>query len=490
MVSLSPPLDIDAAVTRDRRWGPLVPPALAGLLAYAVMVLTPQVLNDGDTFWHLAAGQWMLDHGQVLRTDVFSHTAAGRSWNTHEWLAEVLMALAFRAGGWSGVVILYGLAAAAAMAALAQRLARSLPPLSLSCALSLTLGCMAPSLLARPHLIGLALLVFWVIGLLRARDALRPPPLPLAALMTPWANLHGGYVFGLVMIAPFALEALAAAQPDQRTKVFRDWLVFGLASLAAALVTPFGVSGLIYPFKILGMSSLQGITEWRAADFSRPGPLEIALVAGLFVMLQRGVRVPPFRLALLLLLLHMTLQHARHQIVLAAVGALLLAEPLGEALAGSPVRRDRRDPPAARLWVFGCALAALILSGARLALPIVRRDGPTAPVAALQHVPAPLAAQPVFNDYGFGGYLIWKGVRPFIDGRSDMYGDAFTQAYFKAEQPDPAALDALLGRWKITWTLLAASDPVVAVMDRRPGWRRLYADRYAVVHVRDGALPR
>lgn len=488
MVSLSPPLDARVGAAQDRRFGPFVAPALSGMLIYAVLVLAPQVLNDGDTFWHLAAGQWMLDHGQVLRTDVFSHTAAGRSWNTHEWLAEVLMALAFRAGGWNGVVILYGLAGAAAMGALAHRLGRSLPPLSLACALVLTFGCMAPSLLARPHLIGLALLVFWTIGLMQARDGSRAPSLWLAAMMVLWANLHGGYVFGLAMIAPFALEAIAAAQPGQRTRAFRDWTVFGVAGLAAALVTPFGVSGLIYPFKILGMSSLPGITEWRPTDFSRPGALEITLVAALFVMLQRGVRIPPFRLGLLLLLLHMTLQHTRHQIVLAAVGALLLAEPLGAALARPPERERCLELPAARRWLLGCVLLAVIVSCVRLVVPVVRTDGPTAPITALRHVPAVLRAQPVFNDYGFGGYLIWQGVRPFIDGRSDMYGDAFTQAYFKAEQPDPATLEALLARWKVAWTLLAANDPVVGVMDRKPGWRRLYADRYAVVHVHDGAL--
>ena len=487
MVSLFPSLDGRAAAFQGRRWAPLVAPAFAGLLAYVVVILAPQVLNDGDTFWHLAAGQWMLDHGGVLRTDVFSHTAAGRSWNTHEWLAEVLMALAYRAGGWSGVVILAGLAAAGAMAALAHRLGRSLAPLSLACVLVLAFACMAPSLLVRPHLLALPLLVVWTIGLLQARDEQRAPPLWRAALMLPWANLHGGYVLGLALIAPFALEAMIAA-PGRRLEVFRDWAVFGVASLVTGLLTPFGVSGLIYPFKILTMTSLPGITEWRPADFSRPGTLEIALFVGLFVMLQRGVRIPPLRLALLLLLLHMTLQHTRHQIVLAAVGALLLAEPLGAALAGSSPRAAGPSNGVARRWTLGCALAVLVLSGARLAIPIVRVDGPTAPVTALQHVPAALAVQPVFNDYGFGGYLIWRGVRPFIDGRSDMYGDAFTQAYFRTERPDSTALDALLQRWKVTWTILAANDPAVAVMDRKPGWRRLYADRYAVVHVRDGAI--
>jgi hypothetical protein len=303
--------------------------------------------------------------------------------------------------------------------------------------------------------------------------------------MVPWANLHGGYVLGLALIGPFALEAVTGS-PGRRLAAGRDWAMFGAVSLVAGLLTPFGVSGLVYPFKILTMSSLPGITEWRAADFSRPGPLEVSLLAGLFVMLQRGVRMPPIRLGLLLLLLHMALQHSRHQIVLAVLGALLLAEPLGAALAGRAAHQA--EGRSARGWALGCAIAVALLAGVRLAVPIVRVDGPTAPISALRHVPAALAAQPVFNDYGFGGYLISRGVRTFIDGRSDMFGDDFTQAYFKAERPDPAALDRLLKRWNVAWTLLAAGDPLVGVMDAKPGWRRLYADRYAVVHMRDGAL--
>ena len=107
---------------------------------------------------------------------------------------------------------------------------------------------------------------------------------------------------------------------------------FGVASLAASLVTPFGLSGLIFPFKLLGLSSLAGVTEWRPADFSRIGPLEITLIATLFVLLSRGVRIAPLRLALLLLLLHMCLQHSRHQILLAVIGPMLIAQPLGRAL--------------------------------------------------------------------------------------------------------------------------------------------------------------
>ena len=73
--------------------------ALAAALAgFALAAFSPGVLNDGDTYWHIRAGEWMLAHGSVLRNDVFSDTAAGNSWHTQEWLAEILMALSWRGG--------------------------------------------------------------------------------------------------------------------------------------------------------------------------------------------------------------------------------------------------------------------------------------------------------------------------------------------------------------------------------------------------------
>lgn len=484
MVSLAPPLDARSAAPA-RAGVQAAAPWIAGVLAAAVVLFAPQVLNDGDSWWHVAAGGWMLDHGQVLKTDVFSYTFSGLPWHTHEWLAEALMALAFRAAGWGGVVLLYAAAAGAAAAILARVVGRALSGLALVLVLLLAFGCMAPSLLARPHLLAMPLLAAWAAGLVRARDAGRAPPLALALLMIPWANLHGGYFFGLALIGPFALEAVVEAK-DARFAAVRAWAVFGLASLAASLVTPFGFSGLIFPFKLLGLSSLAGVTEWKAADFSHPGPLELALLAGLFVMLRSGVRIPPIRLALLLLLLHMSLQHSRHEMLLAVIGPMLLAGPLAEALPGA-----RAAAPtfagSGRGWIAACAVSALLLAGVRLAQPVVRADGPAAPMAALAHVPEALRREPVFNDYGMGGYLIFAGVRPFIDGRTDMYGDAFTNAYLRAERPDLAAFDGLLARWKVRWTLLSPADPLVQVMDRRPGWRRLYADRFAVVHVREAA---
>ena len=93
----------------------------AALAAFAVVLFAPAVLNDGDTYWHIAAGRWMLDNQAVLRIDPFSYTFAGHPWQTHEWLAEIAMALAYVGAGWSGVVLLFGAAAAAAPVSRARR---------------------------------------------------------------------------------------------------------------------------------------------------------------------------------------------------------------------------------------------------------------------------------------------------------------------------------------------------------------------------------
>jgi hypothetical protein len=92
----------------------------------------------------------------------------------------------------------------------------------------------------------------------------------------------------------------------------------------------------------------------------------------------------------------------------------------------------------------------------------------------------------VLNDYNFGGYLIWRGIPPFIDGRVDMYGEAFVSAYLDAVSlRRPGALDGLLTRHRIGWTLLDPGSPAAALLDRMPGWRRLYTDAIAVVHIRE-----
>lgn len=441
----------------------------------ALTLFAPGVLNDGDSFWHLAAGDWIIAHRAVPHADPFSYSFAGAPWVAHEWLSEVLMAAAFRAGGWSGLVVLTAMAAALSFYQLGRHLERWLSTGPSLLLLLLAASCVAHHLLARPHILALPVLEAWVAGLFMARSMGRAPSWHLLPLMCLWANLHGGFILGLFLVAPLTLEAVLA-EPAAWRRVLLRWGGFLLAATAAAMLTPHGIAGLLFPFQLMGMAELTNINEWQPTYFGTLQPLELVLVTGLYVALTRGVRLPPVRLLLMLGLLHMALHHTRHQLLVGVIVPLLIAGPLGVSLAAGRLGHGGRR------WQAGGLTAMAGLVALRLLLPIVRVDHPVAPITALTHVPPALAMQPVLNDYSFGGYLIFAHVRPFIDSRADMYGDAFLRRYRSVILPDKAALEAALRDYGISWTVFAPDRPVVDLLDTLPHWCRIYADDVAVVH--------
>ena len=144
---------------------------IAPLFALALALASPALFNDADTWWHIAAGQWIFAHHTVPTTDVFSFSAPGIAWNAHEWLTEILFAGAFGLAGWSGVAALSGLAVAGALLIVTRRARRDgLTGLPLLALMLIAFSLLSGSLLARPHLFGLLLLAFWTTGLLAARE--------------------------------------------------------------------------------------------------------------------------------------------------------------------------------------------------------------------------------------------------------------------------------------------------------------------------------
>lgn len=292
--------------------------------------------------------------------------------------------------------------------------------------------------------------------------------------MALWANMHASFILGLALIGPFALESALDPRGETPWRGLRDWALFGVAALAAALCTPQGPGTLIYPFSVMRMTSLSHIAEWDPADFSHVQPLEAAIAALLYVVAVYGVRLAPLRALVLLGLLHLALQHVRQETVLAIVGGLLLARPLARGAA----RPEAREGAPGLAGLLAASLVAL-----RLAFPAAIIEGATKPAAALASVPEPWRSRNVLNDYGMGGYLIFNGVRPFIDGRNDMYGDAFTEAYAALQGADDATLAQTLARYDIAWTLLDPKSRLNGALARL-GWNKSHEDEFATVMLR------
>jgi hypothetical protein len=468
--------------------GPLSLWTGAGVYALLI-VLGNALLNDPDTLWQIKIGQWILDHRAVPETDIYSFTMQGQPWISTQWLAQVMYAKAFAIAGWSGPVVLAAAAIAATFALLTHQVSRRLADSATLAFIAVALSLTVPHLLARPHVLAMPLMVLWIGGLVEAADRRAAPSFLLLPLIALWANLHGGFVFGLFLVGPIALDALVNAETASRKALALRWVVFGFAALIASCLTPYGWDALLASRKILSLgSALPLISEWRPADFGGVGILELTLLAGMGLALHRGVKLPLMRVALLLGLVHMTLSQARAAEILALVAPLVLAEPLARQLGRRDMFASSNEPIRAPL------LAGLVaaLAVATLGYASVHRYEPNArgtPVAAVTELKK-LDVARVFNDYDFGGYLIARGVPTFIDGRTELFGEQFFVEHNDASGlKEPDNLFRLLDKYKIEATFLRTQSAATKLLDHIDGWQKIYSDGIATIHLRmPGAL--
>jgi hypothetical protein len=328
-------------------------------------------------------------------------------------------------------------------------------------------------------------MVAWVGGLIAAADRRDAPSFWLLPLITLWANLHGGFVLGLMLVAPIALDAVVSADAASRKSLALRWAVFGLAALVAACCTPYGWNSVLAAKKILTLGAvLPLVTEWRPVDFGSLGTFEICLLLGIGFALLRGIQLPPTRILLLLGLLHMALSQSRAAEILALLAPLVLAVPLAKQIGGAEVSNSSAAPPPRGLLFAG---VAIVLMAGTVAYASVTRFEPNArqsPVAAVATLKK-MNFTRVFNDYDFGGYLIASGVAPFIDGRAEIYGEKFVVDHDAANGlKEPENLFRLLDEYKIEATLMRTQSAATKLLDHIDGWQKVYTDDIATIHVR------
>jgi hypothetical protein len=461
-------------------------PLWVGIGCYALFLLAGnRLLIDPDTMWQVTVGQWILDHHAVPETDVYSFTMRGQPWISTQWLAQVLYARTYAIAGWSGPVVLAAAAIAATFALLTKFVNRHLSESTTLVFVAAALALTVPHLLARPHVLAMPLIVAWVGGLIAAADRRGAPSFWLLPLMALWANLHGGFVFGLVLIAPIALDAVVSAEASLRKSLIARWAAFGVAALLVSCCTPYGWNSLLASLKILGLGgALPLIMEWRPANFGSLGGLEICLLLGIGLALLRGIKLPPMRIVLLLGLLHMALSQERAAEMLALLAPLVLAAPLARQIGGVELSEQNPAVPA-RGGLF-VSVAMVLVAGTLLFCSVHRfaphtHGSPVAAVAALKK----LNVSRVMNDYDFGGYLIANDVAPFIDGRTELYGEKFFVDHNAASGlMEPENLFRLLDQYRIEATLMRTQSAASKLLDHIDGWQKVYTDDIATIHLR------
>jgi hypothetical protein len=457
-----------------------------GVGTYLLLVVNGgMLLNDSDTYWHIVVGRWILDHGAFPQLDIYSFTKAGEPWVSSSWLAQVLYAEAHALAGWAGPVILAAVCTAVTFAYLAFILGRRLPATYAIVVALVALVLSIPHLLARPHVLALPVMLAWVNGLVSASERHEAPSFWLLPLLALWANLHGGFVFGLALVAALAVDALWSTGSAQRRPLARDWVIFGVGAAVACCATPYGWGSILASRKILELGDLLHlIYEWMPVDFSHLSPFVVCVFVLIGAALHFGVKLSPPRLLLVLGLLHMAVSHVRNIEVFALLVPLVALSPLASQFHLSADRLAKVSFPAR-----SAAMVAAIFGVSSWAFAASHTFLPAAgqsPVAAVKFLKEH-NAQRILNDLPFGGYLISRDIPVFIDGRAELYGERFEMAFYRAVQLQNVNLFlGLLKDYNIDAVLLTPSTPAVTLLDHLDGWQRVYSDEVAVVHMRTG----
>ena len=474
------------------------PAMLGALLVAGVFVARHNFEVDTDLWWHIKAGEGILATHHWPTSDPYSFTVSGQPWLAYEWLGGVFFALVERVGGLVGLqalLIILGAAIMVALYAFATLRSGNSKAGFVTAAVLLVLA--AANFNLRPQMLGYLFLILTLIALERFRQGKRGALWFLPVLFLVWINVHGSWELGLgTMFVYWAsglkgfrlgdIEARRWDPADRRRLSF----VF-LLCLAVIPITPYGTKLAAYPFEVASSLpvNMANIIEWQPMPFNLFGAkLFLALILGLFIV-QIALRLT-WRLEELALFFFGTVMacvHVRFLLIFVPFFAPLFATTLARWLPKYQREKDKFILNAVIMLSMLAAMVHYFPSQAQIEENVARNF----PVGAIEYMRQHPVPGPMFNSYGFGGYLVWsRGPehKVFIDGRGELYehGGVFAD-YMHITLLQPGALSVLRG-YGVQSCLVNREEPFAVVLAALPEWQAVYSDKVSTLFVRrDGA---
>jgi hypothetical protein len=468
-----------AGLTLSRVW--LV--VAVGLpVATLLMLRLPTV----DLAYLIRAGDVMLHTHHVLRVDPFTFTIPGQPWVNQQWGAEVVLAALYRLGGWPLLVLVRGIAGAGVF--LLVYLACRARGASTKQAAWLTLGS-APvalgGLLVRPQMFGVVLFAL-TVWILHARKR-RPRALyAIPAIVMVWANLHGSFFLGPLLVGLASLDDIRRKSPGARRL-----LVLAAVSAAAANIGPFGFSVWGYALDVSANRVItRVIVEWQAPSLRDAlGVLFFASVALAAVILARSARRVPWTSLLTLGVFFLIGLFAVRGIFWWAIAAPPI---LVDAL---PRKTDPEYPPGDRfanralVALVGILVVAFLpwwrLIGARPVESELLYRTPVGITNAVSRLVPPGARLFVDQPYGSWFELALPGDPVFVDSRIELFPTSVWSQYFDVTE-GRSNWEEVLMKWGVDAVVANPSDQrhLIAFIGRSPKWQLVYSDRDGLVFVR------
>jgi len=458
-------------------------------------------LSDPDFWWHLKTGQLIFDSHSIPRVDPFSFTNHGKAWVAHEWLSEVFFYAVYSKFGFAALIFIFAILTALAFWIVFRRCEAH--PYVLALIAFVAVWSVLPTIGVRPRVFTLLFASIFLTVL--APDSVKRLGWKifwLVPLMTLWANLHAGYIIGLVFIAlslagvvvdsGFSSARLKSARP-QITKL---GLLF-VACLGAATINPQGPKILLFPFEFFFSPVQQNeIVDWLSPNFHQTEtlPLLILIWGSIAALAMSPKRPRPSELLFFLTTLYATLKSSRHVAIFALVAAPLFAHYLQHWIDASSEKRSFESPATSkfdrRAVVFGVLLLIPLVPLTQRLLTVTyappTQELTRVPIGAVDFMKSNQLTGNTFTDPNvWGGYLIWAmpSNPVYIDGRIDMYGDKFVSDYvslIRGRLPWQTAFDSS----GVRHAVLSTNSQLRLELRNSNEWREVYSDNLAVVFTR------
>ncbi len=512
---------VAAEAVRERRSGfrerldSLTAPSGLFIAAILVIMALPvtRTIQDPDFWWHLRAGQLIIQHAGLLGNDPFTYTVANHHWTMHEWLNEVLFAVEFAIGGLGLIVIVLCTVTWLGLLAIVQK-ARLRHPGRGVLGMGMLIAVIAGFPIWGPR-VQMITFAFAALTLLLVERHLVKGGKAIWLLLPVflvWSNFHSGFVIGLGFIAVILVAELVGGwlhMPDPAPRaLLRPLLLVLIASTAVSIVNPNGPSILLYALGTQTSGAQQSlIEEWFSPSFHDWVVLvygAMMLSLAMLIVFNRHIRARD--VALVLVTTALSLQSARHIALFVAASTPAYIDQLALATPRlrTALRRLRRKPAAARTGIrtqppllFRLMAGALLLGGLggvylvwlvpKMQLqPYSLAYAQEFPVCAAQWLsgaPEPLR---IFNQYGEGGYLAYTlsphGDKVFIFGDAALMGDPMLYSYAKVETVTPS-WNSIIRDAGTDIVLFDIRTPLADVMEHSADWTKVYQDGLSVAFV-------
>ncbi|MGC2260363.1 MAG: hypothetical protein WA437_19480 [Candidatus Sulfotelmatobacter sp.] len=510
--------------------GDLIFVALLGLLVYTALAV--RLLGDAGIGWHIRTGQLILATHAIPHADPFSSTMSGQPWFAWEWLYDVLVGWLDNVAGLNGVVFFTASIIALTFSWTFRLLLRRRT--SFPVALVLVLLAASASMIhffARPHVVSWLFTVVWFCVLDSStgtnHDSDAPNVrehsrylwlLPLSMIL--WANIHGGFLLGFVLLAIYWLAAIwegfrlkegrieDALRKIRAAKRIRDLTLIGLLSAVATLANPYGWKLHVHIYHYLSNRFLMDhIDEFQSPNFHGVAQkcfaalLLLTLIA--FAAKRRETAGVRFSEALIILFAVYSGLYAARNIPVSGLLLILVIGPrLSDALQSLGQRRtalDSTSPPFfqrmqniegvlhGHFWpIAALALTCWIIfhGGALGTKQLVNAhfDANRFPSHAVDYFKSQNLPGPILAPDSWGGYLIYRlypRVKVAVDDRHDFYGEQFLKSYLKMMHVEPG-WENFLEQYPVRYILISKGSALANILAETPHWQPVYSDDVAI----------